>query len=404
VPGGGHLRTLSGPWSARGRARRVVIGVAGAGGVAGVLVAVLARHREEFVTALHSAPVGILVAAAALQLVALVARTAAWWVCVRAAGGTVDRRPLFRAASMGYLGSQLNGQLGAAARIAALRRTAPETAPRVPALIAAELPILLVEGALAALASVTLIAPLGLPWWAPVAFLAAALAVGAVLHGQCGRHARGFWTGVAVLRSVSGRTRMILLVLVAVFAQIARNWLMLHAVGVDATVLDATAVLIAMVALSQLPVGPSVGAGSALLILGADGPAATAAAGVLLTATGTAGALAYVAWAAVDRLLDLRRPGARSRRRLRRPAPIPFGERALVPALSPAGRPGPSAPAAGGVGWGGGAKRGQPYSSTPARRRRTPARATSATESATRSPAASSTTWTAGGYTRYRKV
>jgi hypothetical protein len=330
---------VSDPPPARAPARRIVVGVAGAVGVAAVVVAVLAHHRAAFVTALHSAPVGILVAAAALQLVALVARSGAWWICVRAAGGTLARRPLFRAASLGYLGSQLNSQLGAAARIGALRRAAPESAPRVPALVAAELPILLVEGSLAALASVTLIGPLGLPWWAPLGFFAAALIVGAALHRQCGRHERGFWTGLAVLRSASGRTHMVLLVLVAVFAQIARNWLMLHAVGVDASVPDATAVLIAMVLLSQLPVGPSVGAGAVIVILGANGPALTAAAGVLLTATGTAGALAYVTWAGVDRLFVARRAAARSRRPRRRPAPLLVAEPALVPAARPrAGR------------------------------------------------------------------
>ncbi len=147
-----------------------------------------------------------------------------------------------------------------------------------------------------------------------------ALGVGGVLRRQCGRHERGFWTGVAVLSSVRGRTGMVLLVLVAVFAQITRNWLMLHAVGVDASLPDATAVLIAMVVLSQLPVGPSVGAGAAVLILGADGAAATAAAGVLLTATGTAGALVYVGWALIDRLWVGRLAGAPSRVRGVRPA------------------------------------------------------------------------------------
>jgi hypothetical protein len=46
-------------------------------------------------------------------------------------------------------------------------------------------------------------------------------------------------------------------VLVAVFAQIFRNWLLLHAVGVDASFFDAIAVLIAVVTLAQLPVGPA---------------------------------------------------------------------------------------------------------------------------------------------------
>jgi hypothetical protein len=57
------------------------------------------------------------------------------------------------------------------------------------------------------------------------------------------------------------------------------------------------AALIAMVTLSQLPIGPSVGAAAVVLILGVNGAALAAAAGVLLTATGTLGALAYAAWA-----------------------------------------------------------------------------------------------------------
>ena len=88
---------------------------------------------------------------------------------------------------------------------------------------------------------------------------------------------------------------------------------MLEAVGVEASVFDATAVLIAMVTLSQLPVGPSVGAAAVVLILGADGAALAAAAGVLLTATGTLGALTYAGWAGIDRLWTLR-PAARPAR------------------------------------------------------------------------------------------
>ena len=76
---------------------------------------------------------------------------------IEAAGGTVNRRVLYRASSMQVLGSLINGQLGVAARIAALRRSSPADSPQVPTLIAAELPILAVEAMLAALAS--------LRWW-----------------------------------------------------------------------------------------------------------------------------------------------------------------------------------------------------------------------------------------------
>jgi uncharacterized membrane protein YbhN (UPF0104 family) len=298
--------------TSRARRWRAVTTIVGALVAIAVLAYVLQDRRDEFATALKSAPIWIVVVASVLQLVALVARTEAWHVCVAAAGGAVGRRSLYRAASVGYVGSQLNSQLGTAARIAALRRSAPGACPRVPALIAAEVPIITVEAALAAIASFTLVGPLGLPWWLPIVFLAAAALVVGGLRNAAGRWREGFWSGLAVLRSLHGRTGVIGLILVAVFAQIARNWLMLRALGVHASVFDATAVLIAMVTLSQLPVGPSVGAAAVVVILGANGVALAAAAGVLLTATGTAGALAYAGWAATDRLWLLR-PAARRR-------------------------------------------------------------------------------------------
>jgi uncharacterized membrane protein YbhN (UPF0104 family) len=292
--------------------------LAGAVTVTAVLAYVIADRREEFGTALRAAPVWILLLASALQLLALVSRTESWRICVAAAGGTVGRRCLYRAASMGYIGTQLNSQIGTAARIGALRRSAPDECPRVPALIAAEVPILAIEAGLAALASFTLVGPLGLPWWLPVLLLAVAVALVGGLRNLARRWREGFWSGLAVLRSSThGRTAVVALVLVAVFAQIARNWMMLDAVGVHASVFDATAVLIAMVTLSQLPVGPSVGAAAVVLILGVNGPALAAAAGVLLTATGTLGALAYAGWAGLDRLWMLR-PAAR-----RRAIPVP---------------------------------------------------------------------------------
>ena len=121
-----------------------------------------------------------------------------------------------------------------------------------------------------------------------------------------------------MLRSLRGGSRVVGFVLLAVFAQIFRNWLLLHAVGVDASFFDAIAVLIAVVTLGQLPVGPSVGAAAAVLILGSDGVAAAAAAGVLMTVTGTVGGLCFAAWAGADHLwVRSRRAALRRPRRLR---------------------------------------------------------------------------------------
>ena len=58
--------------------------------------------------------------------------------------------------------------------------------------------------------------------------------------------------------------------------------------------------LIAVVTLFQLPVGPSAGAAAAVLILGSDGVATAAAAGVLMTVTGTIGGLCFAVWGGAD--------------------------------------------------------------------------------------------------------
>jgi hypothetical protein len=278
-----------------------------------VLAFLLVGKWDELETGVTGAPLAILAAAISLQVVALVSRSEAWHACVRASGGSMSRRALYRASSMGFVGGLVHTQLGTAARIAALRRSAPDESPRVPALIGAELPILIVEGGLAALTSFTLVGPLGLPWWVPLLCLAAVAAASAALRTLAAAGVRWLASGLAVMRTLDGRTRIAGFVLIAVFAQIARNWLMLHAVGVDASLFDAIAVLIAVVTLGQLPFGLSVGAAASVLILGPHGVAAAAAAGVLLTATGTVGGLAFAAWAALDVTLCDRRVKAFAR-------------------------------------------------------------------------------------------
>jgi uncharacterized membrane protein YbhN (UPF0104 family) len=205
------------------------------------------------------------------------------------------------------LGGMLNGHLGVAARIAALRRSSPEISPQVPTLVAAELPIMEVEAGLGALTSFTLIGPLGLPWWVPLLILLLIGGISAGLRHLAQRKTRELWRGLAVLRNRRGAALVIGFILIAVFAQISRNWMLLHAVGIHASFFDSIAVLIGLITLSQLPIGPSVGAATIVLILGRDGVAAAAAAGVLTTATGTAGGLCFALWSGSDHLWSARR-------------------------------------------------------------------------------------------------
>ncbi|QEC50699.1 hypothetical protein FSW04_08245 [Baekduia soli] len=280
-----------------------MVTIVGSLATAAVLAFVLARHRHAFSAAFSQAAVSVLAGATLLQIVALLARTEAWHLTIEAAGGRVARRILFRASSMQVLGSLLDGHLGVAARIAALRRSSPTVSPQVATLIAAEFPILAVEATLAALTSFTLIGPLGLPWWVPLIGVAVIAAASAGLRHLALRTGRNLWRGLAVLRHGRAGRRVVALVLVAIVSQVLRNWMLLNAVGVHASLLDAIAVLIAVVTLGQLPVGPSVGAAAAVLILGRHGVAAAAAAGVLMTVTGTLGGLAFLTWASADRVL-----------------------------------------------------------------------------------------------------
>ena len=283
------------------RRHPTVVTVAGAVVVAAGLCVALAGDRAEFAAALGAAPIWILLVAGALQVIWLGVRSETWQVCVAGAGGSVSRRRLYPAAGVGYLGNLLNGQFGLAVRIAALRRSSPKESPPASVLLVTEVPIVVVEVALAALMSFTLVGPLGLEWWVPPVALIGTFAGMAGLRRLAQKHRDGLWRGIAVLRGMRGRNRVVALVVVAVCLQIARNWFVLNGVGVDASVLDSVALLIGMAAVGVLPVGPSVGAASAVIIFGTDAGAA-AAAGALLTATAAVAALVFAATALLGTL------------------------------------------------------------------------------------------------------
>ncbi len=284
------------------RRHPVATTVIGTLAVTAMLVVGLWSKRHDFVEAFGSASATTLALAIGTQVVWLIARSEAWHVCVEAAGGMVDRRLLYRAAAVGYVGNIFNSTVGLGMRIAALRRSAPDHSPLPSVLIAAELPIVVVEIALAAGLSFTLISPLGMPWWVAVIFVVVATAgiAGAGRFVRDRRH--GFWRGLEVLRGLQSRNVIIGLVMFATGAQVVRNMIVLHGLGVDISVFDAVALLIASAAVGLLPVGPTLGAATAVLILGSNGVAVVAAAGALLTATGAVGSLLFAAWAAADRL------------------------------------------------------------------------------------------------------
>jgi len=73
--------------------------------VAGAMGVEPAGRRGQLTAAIHAAPIWILSLVVLLQIVALIARTEAWHVCVRATGATVAAAAVVRAAGVGYLAS-----------------------------------------------------------------------------------------------------------------------------------------------------------------------------------------------------------------------------------------------------------------------------------------------------------
>ncbi len=104
---------------------------------------------------------------------------------------------------------------------------------------------------------------------------------------------------------IKGRGQMVAFSLLGVFANVARNWLMLRAIGVDVSLFAAMAPLMATFTLGELPLGPA-RSGRRGVILGSHGIAATAAAGVLVAVTGITGSLCYAAWAISDQIVARR--------------------------------------------------------------------------------------------------
>ena len=159
--------------------------------------------------------------------------------------------------------------------------------------------------------SFTLISPLGMPWWAAVLIVAGATARSPGMGASCATAATGFWQGLDVLRGLQSRNVIIGLVMFATGAQVVRNHDRAARPGRGHLRLRRVALLIASAAVGLLPVGPTLGAATAVLILGSNGVAVVAAAGALLTATGAIGTLLFAGWALLDGIRVRRQRPAR---------------------------------------------------------------------------------------------
>jgi hypothetical protein len=190
----------------------------------GALVVLCVLRRHDLASAAVAVPPQALGALAALHLCSLVARSEAWRLSLAALVGAPPSRVAIHAANAGaFVAGALEAHAALPARVALLRRLAPHQLPHPTHVAVADLPILLLEAAGAAV----LLGATGARW-APAA--AVALLLGARL--AAGRRAT---RGLAVLTDVRRRAGLALLVGCIVGCGLARVWLVLAVAHLDAS-------------------------------------------------------------------------------------------------------------------------------------------------------------------------
>jgi len=232
-----------------------------------------------------------------LGLTSLILRGEAWRTCLYACNSKHSpRKRLHAANSFGMLGGSVNPYVGPAMRIGLLRRLDGENSPRPGQMLAAEMPILLVEVGIAVLLFTAVVGAAGLPWWLPVVIGAVVLLLAGglwLLRQRLVDHATA--QGLNVLISPRHRKQMLIILAVAIILQVARTWIFLDAVHLHPAFWQVVMTFCATGVLGILPLGPTASSGATFAVFGTVSTT-TAAAGVIMATMAFATALVYAAW------------------------------------------------------------------------------------------------------------
>ena len=271
-----------------------LIGLAFLLGLVLVLIAPRASDVREAIANTSATDFALVVG---IGIAAMLIRTVAWQVAVDAAGARVRSTEAHPASAAAYTAGLLSPYLGAALRVALMRRLAPDRVPAAPQLVATEGALAIVEGVLVAALIVVSAWALDIPIWT------------AVLIRRAG-HRRARWDGLCRAAAGSGPFRrrprsralprplgLVTLALAgSIAAQLVRVGVVLASVGLDHSLLVITAVFVASGASAILPIGTAAsGAAAPLLAVPAGGDLAdAAAAGIVLSGGLAASCLIYL--------------------------------------------------------------------------------------------------------------
>jgi hypothetical protein len=301
----------SSPTTSARRRLRAVLSIGVPLVVLGVLVYVIAAHGHDIVETAKRLKPSELVAITALALVSLICRTEAVIVCLDAMPGTrPERVDVHSANSLTFVASNINHYFSAIVRGALVKRLDASRAPTIPQMVVVDTATGLIEALVVAVLVVASAATLGLVWWVPALIVVAGVAgviVVIVLRRRFGHV--NLLRGLDVFSDVRRTLIVSLLMIVVIVCQVLRTLIVLRAVGLQPSLIQAVATFVAGGVLSSLFAGPGAGtAGGPLLVFGHHHLAAAATAGLVLSITMLIAGILYAVPGGPAFLVRMRRP------------------------------------------------------------------------------------------------
>lgn len=269
------------------RPLRLVLSVVVPVAVVGLFVYVIVGNSDEISRAAKRTSLWQIVLVTALAFVTLVARSEAVVSCLNAMGGRPERRDIHAANSLTFLAATINHYASSVVRGALLRRIDRERSPTISQMVMVDTSTTLIEALVVGVLIVASASALKLEWWAPTLILVGCVLGVAVALITRRRFAhRDMFRGLDVLVHSRQRVVVAALMVIVVVIQVTRTLIVLKAVGLQPTLLQAVATFVAGGLLSSLFAGPGAGsAGGPLIVFGHRSLAASAAAGIELSIT-----------------------------------------------------------------------------------------------------------------------
>jgi uncharacterized membrane protein YbhN (UPF0104 family) len=264
--------------------------------VAVIVVLVANRHAHEILETLRNVSVWPVIGAAALHAATLALRSEAWRIGLRAVGAeSLPLRTIHRANGIAFLVGTIQGELSLPARVAALRRAAPDHAPTAVQTAMVDAPLALVE--LACLFALTAL------WepWLLLGTLVIAVALPFVARRVAPTRPAGSpLRGLMVATDGAALRRLVIVMAAVVLLSAARVWLILLAFHLPIDVASVAKVIAAVTIIGTLPVGLGTGPAAAIASLSSGTAALTTeavaiSAGLAISATSVLGVLVYAA-------------------------------------------------------------------------------------------------------------